>query len=406
MTNKYNKTVFACCISYVTQAIVANFAPLLFVQFSKQYSVSLSQISLLIFICFGVQLIVDAIAAYLNDRIDHRKVAILSQVSAIIGIAGFTFFPRLLPSPFLGLIVAELFAGIGGGLMEVIISPIIEACPATNKTGRMSLLHSFYSWGQAITVLLTTVVLHLIGVENWWVMALVWTAVPLTSIILFTFVPIPQASKENAFDNTSLSENKSSFSGLFKTPLFYLFVVVMLCSGAAELSMAQWTSSFAETGLGVSKAIGDILGPCLFAITMGSARLIFARVSAHSGTVSFLILSSALCIASYLITALSPIPLIALFGCALCGFSVGAMWPGALSLAASRVSDSVACFALMAMAGDLGAMIGPAMTGAIAEALGGNIGHAYLFSLIFPVVLFVIFTIRFKRNSTGEGAKR
>lgn len=400
MTGKYNKTVLACCISYVTQAIVANFAPLLFVQFSKQYEISLSQISLLIFVCFGVQLIVDAIAAYFNDRIDHRRVAILSQISAIIGIAGFTFFPRLLPSPFLGLIISELFAGIGGGLMEVIISPIIEACPATNKTGRMSLLHSFYSWGQALTVLLTTVVLHLIGVENWWVMALAWTAVPLTSIILFTFVPIPQASA-----GTVTSERKNGVSGLFRMPLFYLFVVVMLCSGAAELSMAQWASSFAETGLGVSKAMGDILGPCLFALAMGSARLIFARVSARRGAVPFLIFSAALCIASYLITALSPIPLIALFGCALCGFSVGAMWPGALSLAASRVSDSVACFALMAMAGDLGAMIGPAITGTVADALGGNIGHAYLLSLIFPVILLIIFTVR-HANQNKKGARQ
>ena len=403
MHDKYNKTVIACCISYVTQAIVVNFPPLLFVQFSRQYSISLSAISVLISVCFGVQLLVDTIAAKFDAKLNYRKVAILSQICAIVGIAGFALLPMLLPSPFIGLIIAELFSGIGGGLMEVIVSPIIDACPSEGKTARMSLLHSFYCWGQALTVLLTTVLFSLIGIERWWLIALLWTVMPVCSIILFTFVPIPQEDTEiSAAIKVKAQDAGGSFGALLKRGEFYVFALIMVCAGASELAMSQWASSFAETGLKVSKAFGDVLGPCLFAVTMGLSRLLLARISKNHSALPFMVISSGLCILSYALAALSPQPIISLLGCALCGFSVGALWPGALSLSARRMSGSVALFALMALSGDIGALAGPAITGAVAQLFGGNLGAAFLFAAIFPVTLTVLLAVQLIKDKKGN----
>ncbi len=386
-------TIIACCTSYITQAVVVNFAPLLFVQFGKQFDISLSEISLLITICFGVELAVDLLTAKYSDKFSQRSLIISALIIAMLGIGGFAIFPFWFKNPYWGLVISNVFCGIGGGLMEVLISPIIEACPAENKSGNMSLLHSFYCWGQASVIIITTLFILFAGIENWRIIALLWTVAPLIALVMFIFVPIygdpsklpPEARKEKA--------QRTSIGSLLKNPVFLLFFGIMVCSGASELAMSQWSSSFAESGLGISKALGDIFGPCLFGILMGMARILYSKFSDHLNPTVCMLVSSVLCALSYLVAALSPIRLISLLGCSLCGFSVGILWPCALSLAAERINGSVTLFALLAVGGDLGCLIGPAATGAVADAFGGNIAASFIFALIFPVALIIFISV-------------
>lgn len=386
-------TIIACCTSYITQAIVVNFAPLLFVQFGKQFGISLSQISLLITVCFGIELAVDVFAAKYSERFSQRGLIICALAIAAVGIGGFAVFPFLFEDPYWGLVISNVFCGIGGGLMEVLISPMIEACPTENKSGNMSLLHSFYCWGQASVIIVTTLFIQFAGIENWRTIALLWTVVPLIGLIMFIFVPIYDDPSKLTPEERAARARRSSIGSLLKNPTFLLFFAVMVCAGAAELAMSQWSSSFAESGLGISKALGDIFGPCLFGIFMGMARLLYSKFSYKLNVIVCMLISSLLCALSYLVAAFSPIPLLSLFGCSLCGLSVGILWPCALSLAAERINGSVTLFALLAVGGDLGCLIGPAATGAIADAFGGDISVSFIFALIFPIALTVLISL-------------
>lgn len=382
----YNHTIYAAYIGYITQAIIVNFSPLLFLTFQRDYQISLAKISFLVSFNFVIQLVVDMLAARFVDRIGYRPSILAAHISSVIGLVGLAVFPSLMP-PYAGLLLATGFCAIGGGLIEVLISPIVEACPTEKKEAAMSILHSFYSWGQVFVVLMSTLFFTLFGVQNWKIMAMIWALIPLANIFYFSQVPI-----------STLTDGETGFSlrQLFKTRLFWVFFLLMACAGASEQAMSQWASAFAESGLQVSKTIGDLAGPCAFAIAMGIARALYGKFSEKIPLSRFMAFSGILCVISYLLASLSPNPVLALIGCSLCGLSVGIMWPGTLSLASKRIPlGGTAMFALLALAGDLGCASGPAVVGTISEYFQSNLKIGILFAVCFPILLLLgLFLLR------------
>ena len=378
--NNYKHTFFASYAGYFVQAIINNFIPLLFLTFQSSFSLSYDKISLLIVINFGVQLCVDFLSAYFIDKIGYRVSVIAAHIFACIGLAGLSIFPFIM-DPYAGIILSIIIYATGSGLIEVIISPLVEACPSDSKAGAMSLLHSFYCWGQMCVVLFSTLFFNIAGITNWRLLALLWACVPLINGVYFCLVPIPEV----------LSENKGmGMKNLFKTKLFYILAVIMLCSGASELAMSQWASAFAESGLGVSKTVGDLLGPCLFAVLMGSARIMYSKLSDRIPLGKVMIASALLCIVSYLVAGLSPLPIVSLLACAVCGFSVGVMWPGTFSLAAEKIpTGGTAMFALLALFGDTGCASGPAIVGKMTTIFGDDLSKGLLFAVVFPIIMIV-----------------
>ena len=387
--NNYKHTFYASYAGYFVQAIINNFIPLLFLTFQSSFNLSYDKISLLIVINFGVQLCVDFISAYFIDKIGYRVSVIAAHVFACIGLAGLSIFPFIM-EPYAGIILSIIIYATGSGLIEVIISPLVEACPSDSKAGAMSLLHSFYCWGQMCVVLVSTLFFNLAGISNWRLLALIWAAVPLINGTYFCLVPIPSV----------LSESKGmGLKSLFKTKIFYILAVIMLCSGASELAMSQWASAFAESGLKVSKTVGDLLGPCLFAVLMGSARVLYSKFSHKVPLGKAMTASALLCAVSYLVAGLSPLPTVSLLACAVCGFSVGIMWPGTFSLAAEKIpTGGTAMFALLALFGDSGCATGPAVVGKATTLLGDDLGKGLLFAVVFPVVMIGCVKAMTKKN--------
>ena len=385
MANPYKKTVIACYLGYVTQAIVNNFAPLLFLLFHRQYGISLERIGLLITVNFATQLTVDTLSARFVDRIGYRKCVCAAHLFCAAGLIGLTFLPSVLPSPFLGLCAAMVLYAVGGGLIEVLVSPILEACPLGEKSAAMSLLHSFYCWGSVLVVLLTTAFFHFFGTSAWRVPAVLWALLPVCNFFLFLRVPINTLTEKGG----GMSIRTLLSSGLF----WYLFAL-MLCAGASELAMSQWASAFAESGLKVSKAVGDLLGPCLFAVLMGSSRVVHAKIGSRVPMPLYLGASACACIAGYLMASLSGSAYLSLLGCGLCGFSVGAMWPGTFSLAARACPrGGTALFALLAFAGDVGCAFGPFLVGLATSRFQDDLKQGILVAAVFPAImlLFLLF---------------
>ncbi|MGN1409895.1 MAG: MFS transporter [Eubacteriales bacterium] len=384
----YNHTIIASYIGYITQAIVNNLAPLLFVIFHDTFDLPLSQITLLITINFLIQLVVDLLSTKFVDRIGYRICIIAAHIFASAGLISMAILPFVLP-PFAGLLLAVFLYAIGGGLIEVLISPIVEACPTDNKASVMSLLHSFYCWGTVAVVLLSTLYLSVFGKDNWRLLSVFWAIVPLANAVFFTRVPIARLTEEG--EGMKMSE-------LLKNGTFWLFVVLMVSSGASEQSMSQWASAFAESGLGVSKAVGDLAGVCMFSILMGIARVFYAKMSEKINLLSFIIMSSSLCIVSYIIASLSPSPFVSLIGCALCGLSVGIMWPGVFSIAASGFpKGGTAMFAMLALAGDLGCSGGPTLVGFVSGLMDDNLKSGVIVGVVFPIILLIC-AIIYKRK--------
>lgn len=376
--NNYKHTFFASYAGYFVQAIINNFLPLLFLTLQNTFSLSYDKISLLIVINFGIQLCVDFLSAYFIDKVGYRVSVVAAHIFATIGLAGLSIFPFIM-NPYAGIILSIVIYALGSGLIEVIISPLVDACPSDSKSGAMSLLHSFYCWGQMCVVLLSTLFFTVFGIENWRVLSVIWACVPLINGVYFCLVPIPKV----------LSENKGmGIKNLFKTKLFYVAGIIMLCAGASELAMSQWASAFAESGLGVSKTMGDLLGPCLFAVFMGTARVLYSKLSDKISLTKVMLFSAILCIVSYIVAGLSPVPLISLLACGLCGLSVGVMWPGTFSLASEKIpSGGTAMFALLALFGDLGCGSGPALVGRMTTIFGDNLSKGLLFGMVFPIIM-------------------
>lgn len=379
VTHNYKYTIYASYLGYITQAVVNNFAPLLFLIFRDSFGIPLEKITLLITVNFMIQLLVDLLSAKFVDKIGYRKCILGAHAFAAVGLVGIAVFPAIFASKFVGLLIAALFYGIGGGLIEVLISPIVEACPTDNKASVMSLLHSFYCWGTVAVVLLSTLFLRVVGQSHWRELAVLWAILPVINIFFFARVPMIALTQEG--EGMSVKE-------LFSVKNFWIFLLLMICAGAAEQSMSQWASAFAESGLGISKTVGDLAGPCMFSIFMGCARTFYAKVGESMNLLSFIIRSSFLCMVAYFVAACSPIPVVSLAGCALCGLSVGVLWPGVFSIASAKYpKGGTAMFALLALAGDLGCSAGPTLVGMVSGIFGGNLKIGLAAAEIFPVVL-------------------
>ena len=380
--NNYQLTMYACFIGYIVQAIVNNFLPLLFVTFQKTYSIPLTQITLLITLNFGIQLVIDMLSAGFVDKIGYRASTIIAHVCSAAGLVLLTVLPEAFPDPFAGILIAVFIYAIGGGLIEVLISPILEACPTDNKEKAMSLLHSFYCWGHVGVVLISTLFFTLFGIENWKILAVCWAAVPAVNIILFANAPIYSLHEEG--------ETGLTLKQLFTRKVFWVMMLMMLCAGASEQAVSQWASTFAEQGLGVSKTIGDLAGPMSFAALMGLSRLLYGKFGDKLDLDKFMRMSCLLCIAAYLCISLVPLPAVGLVGCAVCGFSVGIMWPGTFSKASAAVKGGgTALFAMLALAGDVGCSGGPTLAGFISGCFNGELRAGILAAIVFPVLLLV-----------------
>ena len=377
----YKKTLIACYLGFVTQAIAANFAPLLFLTFHNDYDIPLGRIALISSVFFATQLVVDILCARFADTIGYRKCVVGSQLLSAVGLIGLAFLPQVTPDPFAGIMISTVLYAIGSGLTEVLVSPIVEACPFEHKEAAMSLLHSFYCWGSVAVILLSTLFFALFGIENWKWLSCIWAIIPLYNVFNFAVCPIEHPTEGG---------KGMSIGSLLKVPLFWLSILLMVCAGASELSMAQWASAFTESALGLSKSMGDIAGPCMFAVTMGISRSLYGKYGDKLDLMKFMIGSGVLCFACYITASLSEIPLLGLVGCIVCGFSVGIMWPGTISICSAKIpSGGTAMFALLAMAGDLGGALGPAVVGNISQNAGDNIQKGMFAGCVFPLVLII-----------------
>lgn len=381
MKNNYKMTMYACFIGYIVQAVVNSFVPLLFVTFQTEYHIPLTQITLLITVNFVIQLVIDLLSAGFVDKIGYRASAIIAHACAGTGIFLLTILPELFSNPFYGILLAVMVYAIGGGLIEVLISPILEACPTDNKESAMSLLHSFYCWGCTGVVLLSTLFFAVFGTSHWKILALIWVLLPAANLILFTKVPIYSLHEEG--------ESGMSIFELFRVKAFWLLMAMMLCAGASEQAVSQWASTFAEKGLYIQKTVGDLVGPMMFSVLMGLSRLIYGKYGEKLNLDRFMKGSCVLCVVSYLCISLVPVPMIELIGCGICGFSVGIMWPGTFSKASAAIKrGGTVLFAMLALAGDLGCSGGPTLVGFVSSALSGNLRLGILSAIVFPVLLF------------------
>ncbi len=396
MTNKknYKKTLIACYLGFVTQAITANFAPLLFLTFKGNYEISLEKIAMIPLVFYLTQLIVDLAATKFADKIGYRACVMASQIVSAAGLILMAILPDILPVPFVGILISVVLYAIGSGLIEVLVSPIVEACPFENKDGVMSLLHSFFCWGAMGVILGSTLFFAVFGVENWKILTFILALVPLYNTFNFINCPIERLVE----DGKSLG-----IKNLLKTPIFWLMIVLMVCSGASEATMAQWASAFTESAIGVSKTVGDLAGPCLFAMFMGISRMLYGKFSEKLDLSKVMLICGAMCAGCYLLASLSALPVLGLCGCALCGLAVGIMWPGSISVSSQNCPrGGTAMFAFLALAGDLGAMVSPAMVGSISEMVDGNLKTGLLCATVFPVIMVVALIVLRKKNKTKK----
>ena len=389
----YKNTMVSCFVGYIVQAIVNNFVPLLFITFHNTYGIPLSQITLLVTFNFVVQILTDLVAAKYVDRIGYRAGMILAHVFSALGLAGLTLLPEIMP-PFAGILTAVMIYAVGGGLLEVLVSPVMESCPTDNKETAMSLLHSFYCWGHVGVVLISTLFFQFAGIENWKVLALIWALIPAANGLVFLKTPMASLMEEG--------EKGMTFGELFRNKTFWWLLIMMICSGASEHSVAEWASAFAEKALGIPKTVGDLAGPLSFAVCMGIARVIYGNYGEKIPLQKFMKGSALLCVGAYLLISLSPWPWLSLVGCAICGLSVGIMWPGSFSTAAAALRrGGTAMFGLLALAGDVGCGGGPTLVGFVSGALGDDLKMGILAAILFPVVMVICLTGRKQKGKTG-----
>lgn len=391
----FNHTIYASFIGYVVQAVVNNFAPLLFLTFQSTYEISLDKITLLVTFNFGIQLLVDLLSAKFVDRIGYRTCIVAAHVFAAAGILGMTVLPEILWDSFTGLLLSVAIYAIGGGILEVLVSPIVEACPTERKEGAMSLLHSFYCWGHVGVVLISTGFFAVFGIDNWRYLAWIWAVLPLLNAVYYSRVPIAKLIEDG--------EREMTLRELAGTRLFWIMLLLMVCAGACEQGISQWASAFAEMGLGVSKTVGDLAGPLLFAVLMGTSRAVYGKYSEKIKLEKFMAICGVLCLISYLTASLSASPVPGLIGCGLCGLSVGILWPGTFSMASAGIRrGGTAMFALLALGGDLGCSGGPTFVGLVSEALGEDLKKGILAGAVFPVLLLIGLFLN-KHFGAGKG---
>ncbi|MDD6673673.1 MAG: MFS transporter [Eubacteriales bacterium] len=382
MKLSYKSTINACFLAYIVQAIINNFTPLLFITFQREYNIELSKITLLITMNFLIQLSVDLVCAKAVDKVGYRASMIIAHILSAVGLVSLAVLPGIMKSAFAGLVISVIVYAIGGGILEVLVSPVMEACPTDNKEKAMSLLHSFYCWGHVGVVLISTLFFRIFGIENWKILAIIWAVIPLVNSFVFAKVPIARLVSED--------EKGMSIKELCTNKLFILLFVMMVCAGASEQAVSQWASAYAQQGLNVSKTVGDLAGPLSFAVLMGTSRAIYGKFGDKFEISKAMTASTVLCIASYLLISLSPTPVLSLIGCALCGLSVGIMWPGTFSLSAKSLpKGSTAMFALLALGGDLGCCSGPSVVGFVSSRFSDSLNTGILSSIIFPILLII-----------------
>lgn len=387
----YNRTIRCSFVGYIVQAIVINYLPLLFVTLQTTYDIPLEKITMLVTVNFTLQLTVDLLSAAFLDRIGYRAGMVLAHSCAAVGLILLPILPRIM-DPFTGILISVLAYAVGGGLLEVLVSPVVESCPTERKEQTMSLLHSFYCWGQVAVVLISTLFFAVFGIENWGIMAWTWAIIPIVSGLIFLKAPMCPIVPEG--------EKTMSAGQLFRRGIFWVFLILMFCAGASEQAVSQWASAFAETSLGISKTMGDLAGPMTFAITMGTARVIYAKFGDRIRLDSFMLGSCALCVLAYLMISLSPWPPLSLIGCAVCGFSVGILWPGTFSQAtASLRNGGTVMFAMLALSGDLGCALGPSLVGYVSSAANDRLQTGILCALVFPVATIAIQLLRKKKKA-------
>lgn len=412
MKYTFKHTLRACYTGFVTQAVVNNLAPLLFIVFQDKYNISFEMVGRLILINFGTQIIADYIAARYADRLGYRRAAVLAHLFCAVGLICLGVLPAIMPNPYTGLMIAAVIYAAGGGFIEVLISPIVDSLPGEAKASAMSLVHSFYCWGQMAVVLFTTLLLKALGVDLWFLLPVMWSLIPIYNLFQFLKVPLMPTVSE---------EEKTPLRELFKTRTFLLALILMMCAGSSELTMSQWSSLFAEKGLQVPKMLGDLLGPFLFALFMGVGRSLYAAFGHRIHLRSALVVSGVLCVICYAVTIFVQLPVVSLLGCAVCGLSVSLMWPGTVSLTAETwPKGGTAMFGLLAIFGDLGASVGPWIAGLISDLTVQarnlvDIGHSYglnpdqlgmkaglLSAMIFPIILTVgVSLLKKKRVADG-----
>ena len=380
MKYSYDCTMRACFTGYIVQAIVNNFVPLLFLTFQRTYHIPLQQITLLVTFNFGIQLLTDLLSVAFVDRMGYRASMVLAHILSALGLICLTVLPEWMGHPFAGILISVIIYAVGGGLLEVLVSPVVEACPSTHKEKAMSMLHSFYCWGHVGVVLFSSIFFKLAGIENWKLLAVLWAVIPILNALVFTRVPIAPVLPEG--------EEGMTIGTLFQNRTFWLLFVMMICAGASEQSVSQWASLFAEKGLGISKTAGNLAGPMAFAVLMGASRAFYGNYGEKINLDRFMAVSSVLCILSYLCLVFMPVPVLSLAGCALCGLSVGIMWPGTFSRASKALpAGGTALFALLALGGDIGCSGGPTLVGMVSGMCKGNLKIGILAALIFPVLL-------------------
>ena len=380
MKYSYDCTMRACFTGYIVQAIVNNFVPLLFLTFQRTYHIPLQQITLLVTFNFGIQLLTDLLSVAFVDRMGYRASMVLAHILSALGLICLTVLPEWMGHPFAGSLISVIIYAVGGGLLEVLVSPVVEACPSTHKEKAMSMLHSFYCWGHVGVVLFSSIFFKLAGIENWKLLAVLWAVIPILNALVFTRVPIAPVLPEG--------EEGMTIGTLFQNRTFWLLFVMMICAGASEQSVSQWASLFAEKGLGISKTAGDLAGPMAFAVLMGASRAFYGNYGEKINLDRFMTVSSVLCILSYLCLVFMPVPVLSLAGCALCGLAVGIMWPGTFSRASKALpAGGTALFALLALGGDIGCSGGPTLVGMVSGMCKGNLKAGILAALIFPVLL-------------------
>ena len=379
MNKNYKKTLFACYLGFITQAISANFAPLLFITFYKSYNISFGKLALIPTCFYITQIVIDFACTKFVDKIGYRISIIISEITSAIGLIGLAFLPSILPNHFIGIIICVIIYAIGSGLIEVLCSPIVEACPFENKDGMMSLLHSFYCWGAVGVILGSTLFFTIFGLEHWRILAFIWALIPLLNVYSFATCPIEPIVEDG---------KGMTIKELFKTNIFWILIILMICSGSSEAVIAQWASAFTESSLNVSKTIGDLVGPCGFAFFMGLSRVLYVKINKKIDLTIFMTCSGFLCFCCYLLAGLTNIPILGLIGCMLCGFSVGIMWPGSISISSSILpKGGTTMFALLALAGDIGGSIGPMIVGNVSQMMGDNLQIGILSGIGFPIIL-------------------
>lgn len=390
-------TKIACYTGYVVQGIINNIAPLLFVIFSEKFNITLDKLSLLITINFATQLIVDTLSIKFVDKIGYKPLAVVSQGIAFIGLSCLGILPNIMNNSYIGVVISIVLSAIGSGITEVIISPIIESIPGEKKTAEMSLLHSFYCWGQVFVVLLTTIMIKLLGNDLWYISPIIWSIIPLANTINFISVPI---------EPNLTAEEKTPFLKLLFSKQFILCIVIMICSGASEIGMSQWSSYFAEAGLKVSKMTGDLLGPCLFAVLMGTGRMIFGFLGEKINIKTALSCSAGLCALCYLGTCFIDNSVISLLFCALTGITVSIMWPATLSLAAKLFpKGGGSMYSVLALSGDTGCTLGPWFISFMSISFAENVSSGESlktglgFGALFPILMiFAILLLKLKKQ--------